>query len=342
MTSYKQKLAATVGFDDDVFVEDEDDKDYPNICLTREEKSKLRMPWIQSHIIKLLGKLIGYNYLHKKLKSMWNLKAHFDMIALENDYFLVRFASAIEYAYAKQQEPWKILDHYLVVKEWYPNFDPSTDKTVSLLVWVRFPKLPIEYFNYNFLEKVGKKMGRPIRADMNTSTGSRGRYARILVEVDITKPLLFKYKLKNKVRPIEYGGIHLVCFQCGVYGHRKEACPTSITGQEQAGEDDQSGVAEAGTRIGERVVGTPNQTGKMSTAYRPKVTKGYGSWMLAKKKERQHARRFSSRNQNSRPCMHSNPDRVDRNEGNINRGINGQSNGLGRNSRFSVLEGFDE
>lgn len=146
--SYKEKLTTNEGFgsylgldnpsmyelDDDIIDEDDKDKDCPNIFLIRDDKLKLRKPWIQSLIIKLWGKTVGYNYLLRKLKSMWNIKSHFDLIALENNYYLVRFTSAMEYAFAKQQVPWMILDHYLVVKEWSPNFDPSVGKTINLMV----------------------------------------------------------------------------------------------------------------------------------------------------------------------------------------------------------------
>jgi predicted metal-binding protein len=45
------------------------------------------------------------------------------------------------------------------------------------------------------------------------------------MEVDLTKPLLAKFQLRRRVRKIVYEGLHLICFHCGQYGHRKEACP---------------------------------------------------------------------------------------------------------------------
>ncbi|KAF7811664.1 putative ribonuclease H protein At1g65750 family [Senna tora] len=53
----------------------------------------------------------------------------------------------------------------------------------------------------------------------------RGRFARICVEVDLSKHLLAKFTLRKKTRRIEYEGLHMICFSCGVYGHRKENCP---------------------------------------------------------------------------------------------------------------------
>lgn len=100
-----------------------------------------------------------------------------DLITLENDYFLVRFYSKDDYEFARDQGPWTILDHYLVAKEWMPNIDPITDKTEKLIVWVRIPCLPIEYFNFMFLKKVGEKIGKPIRVDHSTRIVALGGFA---------------------------------------------------------------------------------------------------------------------------------------------------------------------
>lgn len=51
------------------------------------------------------------------------------MIAIEGNYFLVKFSSLDDYNFAKYEGPWMIVDHYLIVKEWYHDFDPGTDTT---------------------------------------------------------------------------------------------------------------------------------------------------------------------------------------------------------------------
>lgn len=105
-----------------------------------------------------------------------------------------------------------------------PNFDLFANVMEKILAWVRFPYLPIEYYDTAFLMRVGKLIGEPMKVDQATGSVSRGKFARICVEVDLTKPLLSKFKLRNQIRRIEYQGLHLICFGCGVYGHRKEEC----------------------------------------------------------------------------------------------------------------------
>lgn len=225
------KKVEDVVSDDDAEEEGEGDEDCPNFWLTKEEKIRMRKPWQNTLIIKVLGRTVGYNYLLKRLRAIWKPKAAMDLVAIQNGYHLARFASVDDYEFAKLEGPWTVLDHCLAVKDWEPEFDPMTEATQKLLVWVRFPCLPIEYFDEEFLMRVGRAIGEPKKVDQTTSMASRGLFARVCVEVDVTKPLLVKYKVRNKLRTIEYEGLHLVCFKCGVVGHRKEDCKKAYMSQ---------------------------------------------------------------------------------------------------------------
>ncbi|XVE64425.1 hypothetical protein DITRI_Ditri07aG0099700 [Diplodiscus trichospermus] len=147
--------------DDEMEDGNEDDKECPTVKVSNLEKKKLRSQWRNALIIKLLVTLDEYE------------KVLFDA-------------------------PWVIADHYLVVSRWYPNFDPTSFAVSKLAVWVRFPGLPMEYYDETFL---------------------------LRIEVDLEKPLLSKFRLCRRVRRIKYEALHLVCFHCGKYGHRKEECP---------------------------------------------------------------------------------------------------------------------
>lgn len=60
--------------------------------------------------------------------------------------------------------------------------------------------------------KLGKKISRPIKVDYATSVTSRGKFARLCVEVDLYKTLLSKFCLRKNVRKIEYEGFYLVSY----------------------------------------------------------------------------------------------------------------------------------
>ncbi|XP_074313623.1 uncharacterized protein LOC141648807 [Silene latifolia] len=214
-----------VDFDSDDDNEDSDDESLcPRICLTKQEKAILRKPWRHSLIIKMFDKNIGYLSFMRKLNAKWSIKGKLTLMDLTHSYYVARFSSKQDYDFVMTQGPWMIDDHYLTIRIWVPNFVPSEDNITKLTTWVRIPNLPVEYFNATFLKKIGSKIGEVIRIDNNTATAQRGQFTRLSVEVDISKPLLSKFRLYGKVYGIQYEGLKMICFNCGKLGHSSEGC----------------------------------------------------------------------------------------------------------------------
>lgn len=132
---------------------------------------------------------------------------------------MARFHDKQDYEVALLNGPWVISDHYLHVQRWVPNFMPNTAKIKSLLVWIRFPILPVEYYTVRWLERAGNRIGRIIKVNKATLMASRGKFARVCVEVDLTKPLRSGYRKRGEMHDLQYEGLHDLCFHCGKYGH---------------------------------------------------------------------------------------------------------------------------
>ena len=261
----------------------EDDPLCPTICLTSEEKKLLRNPWRKALILTTLDKGIGFMQLKRRLKLKWALKGDFSLIDIGCDYYVTRFTNAEDYEHVLTQGPWMLGDNYLVIREWVPNFIPEEDCITRITAWVRIPRLCVEYFNKSFLlEKIGKKIGRVIRVDDTTANVERGPYTRLCVEVDLTKPLLSKFRLNGRIWCIQYEGRKMICFHCGKQGHKEDSCPLkSATTSEE--------------------VNGPNQVMvnlDKSPSRRPEVDELYGSWMLVKKPVRRRATRQPNQNGN--------------------------------------------
>lgn len=103
---------------------------------------------------------------------------------------------------------------------------PSTcGNSKRVAVWIKIPKLPFELYNSRFLWRIGSYMGNMLKIDKMTSVHSRGQYARICVEVDLEKPLFPFIIIRGHKLLLEYEGLHLICFNCGRYGHKLDHCP---------------------------------------------------------------------------------------------------------------------
>ncbi|KAL4370992.1 hypothetical protein AHAS_Ahas06G0121200 [Arachis hypogaea] len=70
-----------------------------------------------------------------------------------------------------------------------------------------------------------------IKIDRTTSIHSRGKFARICVEIDLAKKLVPKISVMGSELNVEYKGLHQICFACGKYGHRADMCTKAPTNE---------------------------------------------------------------------------------------------------------------
>ncbi|CAN1181524.1 hypothetical protein LINPERHAP2_LOCUS35448 [Linum perenne] len=210
--------------------------------------------------------------MSRKLPQLWAKKGSISVSDVGFGFYIVRFETVADFDRAMFGGPWMINDHYVVIQEWRPYFRPEETFLSTLRVWVRLPGLPFEYFDNSVLKIIGDRIGRTVRIDHTTLEGSRGNFARICVEVDLSKPLLSKYRLRRRVRRIEYEGLHVICFNCGCYGHKDEACK-----QEPEAEIVQNQSTVFANPVFQRE-GDPE--------IRPEVEEDFGPWMQVKKNRR--------------------------------------------------------
>ncbi|XP_028080031.1 uncharacterized protein LOC114281677 [Camellia sinensis] len=128
-----------------------------------------------------------------------------------------------DYTRVYTRKPWVIMDHYLTVRQWEPNFKPSEALETTTALWVRFPELPIEYYQDKVLYAIAKSIGKPLKIDWTIAMATRGKFSWICVEMDLTKPLKPKFILEGRYYNIEYESLHSFCFLCKRLDHRKEA-----------------------------------------------------------------------------------------------------------------------
>ncbi|KAI9107936.1 hypothetical protein K1719_020809 [Acacia pycnantha] len=193
-------------------------------------------------VVKLMGRRIGYRQLRMKLQSMWKPVGQCKLIDLEDDCFLVRFKSDLDYQNALLNGPWVIFGHYLTVQPWSPSFKTQEHTINQVMGWIRLPKLPARYYHKSIIRSIGSVFGEVIKVDYNTESGDRGKFARLAVTIDLTKPLISKIQVDGEILFVEYEGLPIICFGCGRYGHREEACPekmdsTSATPPAEQGRD---------------------------------------------------------------------------------------------------------
>ena len=124
---------------------------------------------------------------------------------------IVKFTNQDDYMMALTGAPWMIFYHYLTVQPWEPNFNPDCGSIEKAAVWVRLPKLPLEYYDEEALTIIGNRIGKTIRVDLSTSNQLRGHFARICVLVELGKQLMQGFYLDGREIFLEYEVLHLLC-----------------------------------------------------------------------------------------------------------------------------------
>nr|POE94062.1 putative ribonuclease h protein [Quercus suber] len=290
--SYKAKLvgelpgayaqAFEVHADSDIDAYSDDEKEDLSegevaIKLSREMKQHIRGRWAHSLIVKVHGRTVGFHFLHSRIMQLWKPAGRLDCIDLGEDFFLIKFGLVEDYDLVLKGGLWFVGEHYLTIRAWEPYFKPNATACSKVAVWARLPRLPIEFYDLGVLKEIGNVIGPVLRIDAITASGTRGRYARICVQVDLAKPLVRKVFIGRFGQEVLYEGISSLCFACGRLGHRREACPYLIK---------EAMVTQTELRETE---GT-----KLDDVEKPKVTPSeevsnvkeeYGPWMLVERRK---------------------------------------------------------
>ncbi|KAL7191233.1 hypothetical protein ACSBR2_023327 [Camellia fascicularis] len=181
------------------------------------------------------------------MTKIWGLQADFEALDIGNGFFIVKFDMMEDYTKVFTGGPWVVLDHYVMVRKWQQDFKSDEAEEDTTAIWVRFPNLPIEYYDEKVLYHIAKILGVPLKFSI-------GKYTYV----------------------IEYEHLHTLFFSCGRVGHRKESCRdnfspvTPISNHDPIGEDN--------LRKEATINGLDSRNGRDKEG--PETDK-YGPWMKA-------------------------------------------------------------
>ncbi|MBA0752987.1 hypothetical protein Gogos_019972, partial [Gossypium gossypioides] len=108
-------------------------------------------------------------------------------------------------------------------KQWNPDY--------------RTPGLSRFMFKRSILKAVGGLVGKVAKLDFNTDSKTGGGFARMIVFVDLDRPLVSQVLVNGELQWVEYEALPTICFSYEKYGHTKEMCssPTMTTNSEKGG-----------------------------------------------------------------------------------------------------------
>ncbi|XP_070057683.1 uncharacterized protein [Nicotiana tomentosiformis] len=141
--------------------------------------------------------LEGGTQVERFIASQWKI-AEKPRVHYHNDgYFLIHFHSMEDRNRAMSSTPNIISNKPIIVREWTTDFNFKEEMQSTLPLWVRFPKLPMNCWGVKSLSRIASNLGVPNYADDCTTRINRISYARVLIEIDITKELSDKIVVRN-------------------------------------------------------------------------------------------------------------------------------------------------
>ncbi|KAK4279903.1 hypothetical protein QN277_011605 [Acacia crassicarpa] len=209
---------------------------YPVAPCTEEEYNEWCEPWNYALILTVLGRKFNLFVLKDLLTNLWGFSS-FELIDIPNNYFVVRFQDQelwkTHYKKVLYEGPWVIKQHCVIVQRWTPYFNPYENALGRVATWVRIPDVPMHLYNKHCISRLGDRIGRTLKVDMNTLQDcqnaspkiQRGKFVRICVELNLQKKLVPKVIVAGSIFNVEYEGLTLICFECGRFGHKREKCP---------------------------------------------------------------------------------------------------------------------
>ena len=83
------------------------------VKLSKETFSRIKAPWSKALIVKVYGRIVGFNYLTFKINALWKPMAKLDCVNLGKDFFFIRFSNNEDYDKVLKGGPWFVGNIFL-------------------------------------------------------------------------------------------------------------------------------------------------------------------------------------------------------------------------------------
>ncbi|XP_057803432.1 uncharacterized protein LOC131018743 [Salvia miltiorrhiza] len=183
--------------------------------------------------------------IKKELQQRWGISAPWQIIPLGKGFFTLRFSGESDLAKAKSKAFWKLKTGILKIREWVPLFNPYKETAALSQVWLQIYYLPHELWHPDIISGLARSAGTPIKIDGSTFLGAVGHYARVLIEMDVTKDIVYNLTVNRGSASFEiefvYENIPYFCGICRKVGHSADKCRKNSEEKEVRKDEEEDG-----------------------------------------------------------------------------------------------------
>ncbi|KAK6148447.1 hypothetical protein DH2020_019359 [Rehmannia glutinosa] len=176
----------------------------------------------------LFGRIFGskranFFGLKTTFSNIWPVSHSFSVKEIGFNFFQFIFSSKDDSKKVLRGKTWSFDNQYIVLKEWSESLDFSPSLFKDIEMWIQVWNLPVHWLCSDVGLKIGKTFSKVSDVCIPESGSARGRCIKLLVLVDLEKPLPRGKHIKLGDSTIwldfKYENLLNLCSYCGLIGH---------------------------------------------------------------------------------------------------------------------------
>ncbi|XP_050229503.1 uncharacterized protein LOC126678651 [Mercurialis annua] len=227
----------------------------------------------QKVALSLVGKILTTKRVNREgiintVNFLWRTKKPLVVEVIGINIFVVHFESQEDKRRVLAGGPWNYQEQIIVLEIPRGTGDYAEMKFDTIPFWIQIHGLPLICLNKEAGRSLGSQIGVVEEVDLGASGDCLGKYLRVKIKVNITKPLKRGLKVqvdkdsKMVVTALRYERLPELCYNCGILGHPLVECgktqgsePSNLRYNDliRAGSNPRLGSSSKRVRSGENV-----------------------------------------------------------------------------------------
>jgi hypothetical protein len=176
----------------------------------------------------LADRILGKEVLKTPLIRAWQPTGWVSFKNLGPNLFLIEFKHEEDKIRIMEGRPWKVDGDLFSMVDFDGQTPPSELEFEKATFWVRMLNMPLACMSREMGQKIGASMGTVVDVDVDEDGVGWGKFLRVRIILDLTKPLSRGRFLRLRDRTtwitFQYERIPRFCFKCGVIRHGGRGC----------------------------------------------------------------------------------------------------------------------
>jgi hypothetical protein len=176
----------------------------------------------------LVERVVGKESIRSTLIRWWKPKDYLSFKVMGENLFLIEFTNPCDKIRVLEGRPWIFEGNLFSVADFDGSIPANEVNFNSESFWIKMFNLPLGGMCREMGVQLGATVGEVEEVDTNENGVSWGKYMRVKIKINITKPLARGRMLKMKGRSywikFQYEKIPKFCYRCGVIWHGNDGC----------------------------------------------------------------------------------------------------------------------